>query len=263
MHHVSSDKYEDEEHIRRDILKTLISWGLSAMSYTLALKSRSSVLSAKYFPPIDISNGAWSIALTGLETYNSIPNITEVNNKLHLEVDGKEETVVIEPGAYDIDELNHVLKQLGNGIELRANINTLKTEIRTVNASINFGVEGSIGRLLGFTQGQVLKKDADNFYSSDQTVDILPVSTIQVECNITTNSYLNDELVHSIYGFFPSVGSGYKIIEKPTNAIYLPVTVQTVDYLELRIVDQNNRLVNFRGEEIIVRLHLKQDGGKV
>lgn len=233
------------------------------MSYTLTLKDRSSVLSANYFPPIDLSSGEWCIALIGLETYNSIPNITTANNKLYLEVNGVKETVIIEPGAYDIDELNDALKQFNKGIVIRANTSTLKSEIKTTNATIDFSQKGSIGQLLGFTRGQVLKKDSNKFYSSNQTVDILPVSTIRVECNITTNSYLNDRLVHAIYGFFPSVGSGYKIIETPTNAIYLPVTVQSLDYLELRIVDQNNRLVDFRGEEIIVRLHLKQNGYKV
>lgn len=233
------------------------------MSYTLTFKERSSVLRANYFPPIDLSNGEWCIALIGLETYNSIPNITEANNKLHLEANGQQETIVIQPGAYDIDDINRVLEEFRKGIVLRANTNTLKSEIRTTDASIDFGREGSIGPLLGFTRGQILKKDSQRFYTSDRTVDILPVNTIRVECSVVTNSYLNNKLVHTIYGFFPSVASGYKIIENPHNAIYLPVTVQTLDYLELRIVDQDNKLVDFRDEEIIVRLHLKRYGDKV
>lgn len=230
------------------------------MSYTLTLKDRSSVLNATYFPPIDLSRGHWSIALIGLETYNSIPNITEKNNKLHLEGGG---FVEIQPGTYDIDDLNEVLKESGKGIELRANNNTFKSQIRTQEETIIFNRDGSIGPLLGFSRDRVLERNAVKFYESDKEVDILPINTIRVECNITTNSYLNDRLIHTIYGFFPTVGPGYKIVEAPSNVIYLPVSVEELHHLELRIVDQDDRLVDFRGEEIIVRLHLRRQNGSL
>lgn len=227
------------------------------MSYTLTLKGRSSILHGTYFPPIDLSRGSWSISLIGLETYNSIPNITEKNNKLHLQGGG---FVEIQPGTYDIDDLNEIFKESGKGLELRANINTFKSQIRTKEETIIFNRDDSIGPLLGFSRERILESDPEKFHESDKEVDILPVNTIRVECNIATNSYLNDRLIHTIYGFFPTVGPGYKIVEAPTNAIYLPVTVEALDHLELRIVDQDDHLVDFRGEEIIVRLHLKQNG---
>jgi len=52
------------------------------------------------------------------------------------------------------------------------------------------------------------------------------------------------------------VPPGYRIIQTP-NVIYLPVKVKRIETLKLRIIDQNNDLVDFRGEEIVVRLHLK------
>lgn len=239
-----------------DITGLALTSRLVTMSYTLTLKSRSSVLQGTYFPPIDLSRGQWAISLIGLETYNSIPNITVKNNKLHLKSGG---VVEIPPGTYDIDDLNEVFKESGKGIELRANINTFKSQIRTKDETIIFNQDDSIGPLLGFSRERVLEADPIKFHESDTEVDILPVKTIRVECNIATNSYLNDRLIHTIYGFFPTVGPGYKIVESPSNVIYLPVTVEALDRLELRIVDQDDHLVDFRGEEIIVRLHLKQE----
>ena len=225
------------------------------MTYTLTLKATSSILRASYFPPIDLSNGLdWSIALINFEAYNSIYNVTDSNNKLHLDND---EVVEISPGIYDIQDLILAIKKAVKGIDLRVDANTLKTEISTREHSINFTKEGSLGPLLGFAKTQYLEKNPHEIYKSKYAFNIQPVSTICVECNIATNAYLNNSLKHTIFEFFPKVGPGKKIIEEPTNPIYLPVIVQTLDYLECRITDQNDKLIDFHGDEIVLRLHLK------
>ncbi len=70
-------------------------------------------------------------------------------------------------------------------------------------------------------------------------------------------SYLNGQKVHTIHQFFPRVNPGFKIIEVPAKIIYLPISVQSIDFLELRIIDQDNNLIDFQGEEITVRIHVK------
>ena len=60
-----------------------------------------------------------------------------------------------------------------------------------------------------------------------------------------------------IHEFFPAVPLGYKFIKVPSQVIYLPVTVKSIDKLQSRIVDQDGDLVNFRGEFVTIRLRIK------
>mgnify|MGYP003546407550 CR=1 FL=1 len=58
--------------------------------------------------------------------------------------------------------------------------------------------------------------------------------------------------------FFPSVGPGYKIIEVPVNLVYLPITMNTISSMETKLIDQNGKLINLRGEELSIRFHIRE-----
>lgn len=83
------------------------------------------------------------------------------------------------------------------------------------------------------------------------------MNAIQIQCNIVTGAYLNNLPVHTIHEFAINVSPGYKMDEIPRNLIYLPVNVKEISSLKVWIVDQEARLINFRGEEITLRLHLR------
>lgn len=61
--------------------------------------------------------------------------------------------------------------------------------------------------------------------------------------------------------FYPTTAPGFKIVEKPSNVIYLPISMRYVDEIILKITDQDGRLINFRNELVTVRLHLKKHNG--
>ena len=80
---------------------------------------------------------------------------------------------------------------------------------------------------------------------------------MRIDCSIIDGSYVNGQKVYAIHEFFPAVAPGYKIIEIPKEIIYLPIRSNVIDNIQIRIVDQDGDLVDFRGETITVRLHLK------
>lgn len=230
------------------------------MSLTLSLTGSSSVLTAEYFPPLELS-GDYVCGLIDFQTYNSIPNIDESNNLMHV----GDALIEIPVGSYEIDNIatfvqESLNKSMSNNINnnrativIRANNNTLKSEIKATEA-VHFDRERSIAPLLGFGK-RVLEPNV--LHTSELPVNIIKVNAIRVECSIISGSFINNNHVHTLHEFSPNVGPGYKIVEVPTNVIYLPVSVKLISSLTLKLVDQDGDLINFRGETITIRLHLK------
>ncbi|CAH1113130.1 unnamed protein product [Psylliodes chrysocephalus] len=139
-------------------------------------------------------------------------------------------------------------------IEIIPNINTSHLSI-TSNRRISFNHENSIGSLFGFEK---LGLEPNKTYISKHTVKILKVNSIGVDCNIATGIYLNGEPVHIIHQFFPTVPSGYKIVESPQNILYYPVSVKTINNIIVKIIDQRGRIIDFQEEEVTVTLHIRK-----
>ena len=76
--------------------------------------------------------------------------------------------------------------------------------------------------------------------------------------NIISGSYVNGATKSTIYSFFPKVSPGYKIIESPVNLVYLPVTLDAIDNLNVSITDQDNHLLNLRNEKLTIRFHIRE-----
>lgn len=233
------------------------------MSRTFTLKGTSNVLSDTYYPPIELNpSREYALGLIGLYTYNSIPNITEVNNKFNYD-NGK--VVQIPTGAYEITDIEAYLQdkltdskstaeRKEETFSLKPNNNTLKCEILS-KFEIDFQPRESIGRLLGFTKKQL---PANKKHESDAPVKIIKVVTIRVESNITTASYYDTRLSHTLFEFAPSVEPGYSINIEPRNIIYLPINTSRIDNITLKLLDQDGDPVNFQGEQIVIRLELKR-----
>lgn len=225
------------------------------MSVTLTFKGNTSILTADYFPPLELSDG-YVCGLVELVAYNSIPNI-DINNNLCQIGDT---LIEIPIGSYEIDDiasyLQNEIDELYNGEEdfqLLANNNTMKCEIMCTK-DIHFDTSNSVGELLGFSKKKLI---ADQWHISDKPVNITNINTIHVQCNIIQGSYMNNKQVHTLHEFCPEVSPGYKINEVPRKVIYLPVNTKRISSITLKLVDQDNNLINFRGEPITIRLHLK------
>lgn len=300
-------------------------------SLTLTLNGDTSELSANYFPPIKLDDdGEYVCGLVDFQSFMSIPNITDENNRLYYlrstqfkvkpgrytfaeflewtkrsipfefrddpdmayyleesldasksNVEKEDNSVIqyyqvneqyiqsvfhvayfeVPTGTYEFSDIDHfvtrVLNSYNNGsyMHIAINKNTLKSEIIS-NVFVFFNKPNTFGELLGFAPTRVLRPDIS--HESDTVVKISPVNTIKLECNITSGAYSNDKLCHTIHEFYPTVEPGFKIVEAPQNVIYLPLTVRTINNLTVKCVDQDNRPVNFRGETITLRVHIKK-----
>ena len=229
-------------------------------SYIISVSGNSSVLQASFFPPLELNpNKHYVIGFVDFWTFNSIPNIHEGHNQIRFQLTDKTFKLITLPtGSYELEDLVAEIKtkcdKLGIQFNLTINEITLKTTIQS-NWDIDFRESNSIGDLLGFNPSYYPK---GNLYEAENTVRIIKVNSIKVECSIATGSYHNGQLVHTLHEFFPKVPTTYKIIESPSEVIYLPITAErSIDCIEFRLVDQDGKLVDFRNEVISLRVHIK------
>ena len=208
-------------------------------------------------------NGNYEIALVGLETFYSFPNISESSkNNMILYTKGEQRfRIEIPTGSYEFDGLHDEIKrQLKNNghedaFKLIKNLNTLKTLLEVKSGyTVRFPKDNSIKSILGFTE----RLYSSGFHISENVINILSVNSIFVHVNVVNGSIVNGKQEPVIYTFFPKVSPGYKIIQNPKNPIYLPVALDNIRDFHVSLTDQNNNLLDLRGEVVTIRFHIRQ-----
>lgn len=226
-------------------------------SQTLSLSGVSSELECYFFPPIEVGGRA-EMGVLSLQTYNSVPNIGPGCNTIGV-ICGNSETVWIKipTGCYELIALEAKIQELLEAhvtfFVLTADNNTLKCLLYCSN-DIDLNTENSIAPLLGFDK-RVLKGRTK--HESNSLVKIMNINSIKVECNLALGSFENGEQSHTIHEFYPTVPPGYKIVEIPRYCILYKLKTNSIDHVRVSLKDQNNRLINFQGETINVRLLIK------
>ena len=175
-----------------------------------------------------------------------------------------EELVYVEIpiGSYELmdieKKINDLIANILNGFKFSVypNKNTLKCEVECTDTLFCIEKNNALQKIFGFSNDRILSPNVR--HESDSPVQISKTNVIKFECNIVTGAYSNSNPEHTLHEFYPNVEAGYKIIEVPNNVIYLPVTTRTIRDISVRIVDQDHRLIDFRGETISLRLHIKK-----
>lgn len=232
-------------------------------SFTISLSDYKSELFADFLPAIELDDSPYECALIYFKTYNSIPNVDGSNNLFHY----GDKTIEIPEGAYELSDIIRYLKKTMidnsgddpmNIVEIEANPNTAKCVISSQRHDVHFEKPNSIGSLFGFSP-RVLSGGKGKLHVSDHPVDILITNSIRIECNMIEGSFINNKPSHVLHEFSPNVPPGYQIIECPTNIVYLPLKRENdIQRIEVRIVNERNNLVNFRGENVSLRLHIRK-----
>lgn len=228
------------------------------MSYNICLDGRSSTLVSKFYPPIELNvNKSYEMALVECEVANTIPNVTKGRNRFYYRKHGTKDYLWIEmaEGSYEVDSIATFIEEHVPGIVIKPNSNTMKVEIISDEYDIDFAKNDCIGPLLGFSRKTFKAKDK---IFSDRPVDIMSVTAIRVSCNLVSNSYVNGSKSHVLFSFAIDVDPGYKMSQTPSQLIYLPINKRIIDEIILTFHETNNKLVNFRGESVSARLHIRE-----
>ena len=244
-------------------------------SITLSLAGKSTILSANYFPALNVYEDS-EIALLCLQTFNSFPNIiNKTNNRLKLETipskknkkDYRVFEFCLEDGCYEIEDIdNYMAKELSRvnnecGTQLTFSIRMDPVDFRTYikcNGILRFNTSYSIAPVFGFK-----KINCGPFHEdrrSDKAVNLNTINSIKVMCNIAHGSFNNQLQSHSIHEFFPSGRTGTKVVQSPLNLIYYRLNKTDINSITVQLVDQNNNPIDNFNETLTVVLHIKRRG---
>jgi len=239
-------------------------------SFFILINDRSTHIKTRFNPLIQLDKTKkYEMALVNLETYYSFPNIDESNNNFTYSPDNGQSwhTILIPEGSYEIRDINAYVQRnmkinghydFDNGesyITITANNNTLKSILDIKHDyMVDLITPNSIRSVLGFN-GRIY---SEGYNESENIVNILSVSSLNVTSDIIGSSFTNGIAKNNLYSFFPTVGPGYKIVQEPLNLIYLPVTLNTISQMETKLEDQDGKLINLRGEELSIRFHIRE-----
>jgi len=212
-------------------------------------------------------NKKYEAALLSLDTYNSIPNITEnKNNIFKYSTDNgiTWKNIALNTGAYELQAINNEIKRqiIANGddesaFNIAANISRLTSIVTIENPSykIDFGVNNSIGQILGYSNIII----GHGYNESTSIVNIMQVNSILVNIDIIMGSYVNGSQSPTLYSFYPNVSPGYKIVERPSpSLIYYPLSRHDISRMRVWLTDQNGASIDLRGEELTIRIHVRE-----
>ena len=243
-----------------ELLEKIVKNTTHKTSFQIIVSDNKSNFNTRFNPKIELDRDkVYEIALVNLETYYSFPNIDESNGNSWVKIK-------IPEGSYEIDDINntiqHEMKKRGHYdeineeyyINIAPNTNTLKSVlILEKDYQVDFNHQNSISKIFGFTGA----KYTEGFHESEN-VDILRINSILVNIDIISGSYVDGTTKSTVYSFFPKVSPGYKIIESPVNLVYLPITLDTIDSLNVTITDQDNHSLNLRNEKLTIRFHIRE-----
>ena len=248
---------QQEEYLKKIVENTSL-----RPSFQAVLTGTGSRLETTFTPPISLPAGCLcELALVSLETFYTFGNIDKSNNMFKVFFSGVWYTCEVPPGCYELEDINkEIQRQIvakggsSDTVKLEANFNTLKSVMTLGNGvKVDMAVDNSLRTVLGF-DAKIYEKGR---HESEKPVNIMKINSILVHNNLISSSYLNGSSQPVVYSFFPNVAPGYKIVEKPSNIIYLPVSADIIYQMTSWLTDQDNNPIDLRGEVLTIKFHLR------
>jgi hypothetical protein len=89
----------------------------------------------------------------------------------------------------------------------------------------------------------------------------MKINCIKVECNLITGSFCDGAPSQIIHELYPTVPAGYKIVEVPRHPVFYGLNTTSITKVNIVLKDQNDCLINLRGEPITIRLQITRGYG--
>ena len=149
------------------------------------------------------------------------------------------------------------LKDVDENFKLIGNDATQKAEFifRIDGYGVDFDIEYSLHKLLGFNKND--KFENRGRHIAENIVDIVKVTQMVFNTNITESNYVNAQEVPFIYSCSIDVPGGYRLMREINNVSYKTLTTSQISIIRVWITDQNGAPVNLRGDELLITLSLK------
>ena len=181
----------------------------------------------------------------------SSPNITSIHNYNYKGIPLLYSTIT--PGAYELTDIAELIKEETDGnVIIEPEKNTMKCLMEIKQGALSFDIENSLASLPGFRK-IIYKKGR---YKSQKIIDIMGLSTINIQCNVISGAKDNGKDTDILYTFNLTEPPGYLINIIPTNILYQNVTKDRIEYIEFHIKDEHGRPLDFNGDVLSFTLHL-------
>ena len=238
----------------------------------LTFSSKTTDFTTQFDNPIQLNKEkSYEAAFFLLETFNTIPNVTNENNNFTYSADNGTtwKSIKLKKEAYEIEQINNeiqrqMIESRDYNVEndsMHINISIFASllsaiEINNPSYKINFDVKNSIGPLLGFDK-QLL---SFGYHISPNILNITPITSIFINCDIIQGTYVNGRRAKVIHSFSPNVGPGYKIREKPQpELVFCSINLTEINSIRIWLTDEENNPIDLQGQEITIRILIREE----
>ena len=212
-----------------------------------------------YLPVIEIPDGHHIyLSLQNASIPYSFYSITSFDNTFSWGlVAGAVNTYYIQPGNYNITQLNDVLN-IAMGASYTITYSSITSKILITHSSSNFTIyAGSFNHIIGFSKTTNTTSAGNLLYGRD-CVNLNQIRAINVEVNFPTyNINVAQAYNQNIMATIPVYVAPFSIItyENPNN-FRTNLYVNKLDQIQIRLLDNESRLIDLNGSNYQMTLQL-------
>jgi hypothetical protein len=212
-----------------------------------------------YLPVIEIPDGHHIyLSLQNANIPYSFYSITSFDNTFIFGlVAGPATTYYVEPGNYTITQLIGII-QATMGASYTITYSSITSKILITHASSNFIIYAStFNHIIGFSKTTNTTSAANLLYGRD-CVNLNQIRAINVEINFPTyNVNIAQPYNQNILAIIPVYVSPFSIITYTnTNNFRTNLYVNKLDQIQIRLLDNENRLIDMNGIQYQMTLQL-------